>query len=59
MEETFERSIEFDLWCLDLATMEMNTPFQLTALFWKFLKISRYKFLTMDFDSAPQVQFTS
>ena len=24
MEETFERSIEFDLWCFDLATMEMN-----------------------------------
>ena len=24
MEETFERSKEFDLWCFDLATMEMN-----------------------------------
>ena len=24
MEERFERSIEFDLCCFDLATMEMN-----------------------------------
>ena len=24
MEEKFERSIEFDLWCLDLAAMEIN-----------------------------------